>query len=349
MQGPSGFLNVLTIPVGATEYQERIVIDGVNGAVLVYANGLVVDYNIKIVQTAVIPASLTGSFANPTTAGNTVIAIPLALGPQATVPAVTAVTLGGSADNFVPQESKTTGTASNWFIAAAWTDSNCQGGQKTVAVTGTNGIEAPTSNYGLILLEVSGLVLSSAFDVGANNSGTGTALTSGTTATTTVPGELWISAFISSSNITTAPVAPWIPLAPATGAVSVAAYQVVSAEATASATAATTVSNPWAGFVFTLKGLFNAQTLPGALVASLSSRTFTDQFGNQVLADGAAGYAPTTATLVLGNGVSFYIGTPSNWGGALATIESGIVSSQAIVDVVAPGGLYVNGTKVTVP
>lgn len=39
MQGPSGYLSVLTIPPGATSTQARIVIDGVRGAIFVYQAG----------------------------------------------------------------------------------------------------------------------------------------------------------------------------------------------------------------------------------------------------------------------------------------------------------------------
>src|SRR5215469_1398670 len=39
MQGPMSVLNVLTIPPGATSTQQRLVIDGVRGAIFVYTNG----------------------------------------------------------------------------------------------------------------------------------------------------------------------------------------------------------------------------------------------------------------------------------------------------------------------
>jgi hypothetical protein len=39
VQGPNAVLNVITVPPGATQAQARVVIDGVRGAIFVYANG----------------------------------------------------------------------------------------------------------------------------------------------------------------------------------------------------------------------------------------------------------------------------------------------------------------------
>jgi hypothetical protein len=39
VQAPVALLTVMTIPPGATAVQERMVIDGIRGAIFVYANG----------------------------------------------------------------------------------------------------------------------------------------------------------------------------------------------------------------------------------------------------------------------------------------------------------------------
>lgn len=83
----------------------------------------------------------------------------------------------------------------------------------------------------------------------------------------------------------------------------------------------------------------------GQLTGSISPTVFNDEFGNEVLS-GTVGYDPTTASALVGVAVSFYLGTPSNWT-VQASIELGPGNNS--VEIVAPGGLYVNGTQVTVP
>src|ERR1044071_775301 len=145
---------------------------------------------------------------NPTGAGNC-LAVLISGWVSSGTPAVSAVKLGGAADNFAA----TGVSASNPTVPAvttAWLDLNCAGGQTSVTVTMSTG-----SAGAVTVIEFSGVATSSALDKSSaapNNTGA-TSWSSGATATTTVADEAWVglvTAQTGSTPTVTGPASPWV-------------------------------------------------------------------------------------------------------------------------------------------
>ena len=184
---------------------------------------------------------VTMTLGTPTTAGNCLVVCAANMG---TGHAVSGVTLGLSAGNFA----KAAGIVS----AEIWADDNCAGGQTSLAVTFSSDVDGAAA----VAYEVSGLAASGLVDKSSSDSGTGTANTSGSTATTTAASEIWVGLSNTAGTIT-GPSPPWINTdiidfdgsyndTLATG------YQIVSSTGTATY-ALTSVSTAWVSAVVTLR------------------------------------------------------------------------------------------------
>lgn len=130
------------------------------------------------------------SFSSNTTAGNCVVVVvcdKTGLG----VCSVSAVKLGGAADNFGSSAAVTGGGSSTGnVLTSIWVDPNCAGGQTAVAATVANSTSPVIFAY-----EISGLATSSVVDQTASSgTSTGSSFSSGSTATTSQANEIWIGA-----------------------------------------------------------------------------------------------------------------------------------------------------------
>lgn len=203
--------------------------------------------------------TLTITLDAPTTAGNGLVVILAASGTTSNPTSVTAVTLGGVADNF--SQISTFGGSSDAAIGAVWLDLNCAGGQTSVAITTTGG--SGTLAVMATVYEWSGLYPVSPFDQTANSVSSGsTSWTSTATPTTTQADELWIGAVfttVSSAGTITGPSSPWTNLAQVNQTQGsfedrwMSGYQVVAATGAATYNGTVSPSSQWIAKVVTLR------------------------------------------------------------------------------------------------
>ena len=211
--------------------------------------GTTVGTPIKVVQSAIIPNALSGSFTSPTTAGNCVIVAVVAFSGGA-APSVSGVTLGGVADNFAAVASGVNGAAT-FLLASCWADPNCAGGQTAVVVSGSN-LTVSTSS-GIILLEVSGLATGSVTDqTSTGNSNSSASWSSGTTATTAQAYEFWVGVN-ATANGATQPGSPWTQLVFPASVGEGMGYQIVTATGTATYAGTQSPAGQYGALVGTLK------------------------------------------------------------------------------------------------
>lgn len=278
-----------------------VVVTGSGQGVFVYNGTLPVVP--AIVQSKTIADATSGSFTNPTTAGNCVVAVINALGSTSgDVPSVSAVTLGGAEGNFAQAVSAVSAFSPDYNLSAIWADPDCAGGQTAVAVTGSN--ITNNANYGITILEVSGLATSSVVDQTSSDNGDSESWTSGTTAETTVAEELWVGAN-TQSGAGTQPGSPWTTFEYTSGFAIGGGYQVVSSNGTATYAGSQASSQAWAAAVATLAGAGGSTP---ALVASIASEAGTDQYGNAYLAGMTSYLAGSQAIQMNGSTLSFYFG-----------------------------------------
>ncbi len=163
---------------------------------------------ISVVQTAsnYDPPTGTCSFANPTTAGNCVVVFIFTYALSSQTITTTGITLGGSAGNFQQAVAlQTTPVSGDTEYLAAWFDPDTAGGQTAVIASVTNATwQGRYGGTGLILMELSGVASSSALDVTSKSAAgaTGTAANSGTTAGTSVAGEMALGAAVPAATFT---------------------------------------------------------------------------------------------------------------------------------------------------
>jgi hypothetical protein len=180
--------------------------------------------------------SLTLTLANPTAASGSCLVVCVAGQTTATTnPAVTGMTLGGSAGNFGSVFS--TGGSTDESNLAIWANPNCAGSQTSVVINFT-GVTGP--NYLASVLEASGLAStiaalldkSAASTTGAN----GTSWSTGSTATTSNANQLWVGAVATDGTTITGPSSPWTNIAQVTQGSSdfMSGYQVRSSVGAAS-------------------------------------------------------------------------------------------------------------------
>lgn len=192
---------------------------------------------ISIVQSKLITGANSGSFSSATTAGNTLLiayAGSAGSGSFAT-PGLTAVTLGGSNDNWAQQVNQNDGNSAS--CSEIWMDPACAGGQTTVAVSGNHLVAADAY---LLLLELSGMGPTPALDqhsVGPIKAGTQT-WTSNATPTTTSANEFVLGVTAhgpnSASDTLTGPGSPWTNASGFTwsNGSAIAGYQIVTSTGT---------------------------------------------------------------------------------------------------------------------
>ena len=162
---------------------------------------------ISVVQTAsnYDPPTGTCSFTNPTTAGNCVVVFIFTYALSGQTITTTGITLGGSAGNFQQAVAvQTRPVSGDTEYLAAWFDPDCAG-QTAVVASVTNATwQGKYTGTGLILMELSRVASSSALDVTSKSAAgaTGTAANSGTTARTSVAGEMALGAAVPAATFT---------------------------------------------------------------------------------------------------------------------------------------------------
>ncbi|MGD6749145.1 hypothetical protein [Streptomyces sp. BH105] len=192
---------------------------------------------------------------SPTSAGNGLIVLVAASGTSANPTSVSAMTLGGVADNF--SQISTFGSGTDTAIGATWLDLNCAGGQTAVSITASGG--SGTLAVMASVYEWSGLAASSVLDRTANSvSGGSTSWTSTATAATTQAAEVWVGVVFttqSGAGTITGPGGPWTNLAQVSQAQGSFDDRWISGYQQVAATYAGTVSpsSQWIAKVVTLK------------------------------------------------------------------------------------------------
>jgi hypothetical protein len=253
----------------------------------------------QVVQSVVIPNALSGSFSSSVTPGNCVVVV--INGFSTGTPSVSGVTLGGSAGNFEQAVSATSSLSGDEYFAGIWVDPDSAGGSANVVVTGAGGLSV-NANYGIILMEVSGLVSVSVVDQAAPATGNGTGWgTSGIIGETTVPNEIWIGA---NSQISTAtpPVFPWTNLRYSSTNAG-AGYRIVSGVGTPVYAGIQSVSGVWAAVTVTLKGITPSSSYEDALelgpAYSTSGSALSDALNADVLSDNGKWYGNAAGNLIM--------------------------------------------------
>ena len=205
---------------------------------------------ISVVHTTAVNNSSTTSITvtvPSTTAGNCLVVCLNAFTGGSTA-TISGITLGGSADNWA-QATAITSFAEQTLI---WVDPNCAGGQTSIHISGSN-LVVDSSNGGIVIYEVSGLALSAVVDQthtgGAN---TGTAWSSGTTATTSQASEIAIGSVGSDPGILAMPSGYTNTIN--TGSFSGAGYKILSTTGTQVFNGTQSASNIWSAAIVTLKG-----------------------------------------------------------------------------------------------
>ena len=196
-----------------------------------------------IVQTAH-AAGTSVSFGAGTSGGSCVTA---ALGDIGFVntPAVTAVTLGGSADNFAVLA---TATGTSHQMVTIWADPSCASAQTAVAVTETN-----SGHPSVIAYEISGIAATSPLDQSSTGAASsGTSWSSGTTGTTAQAAQAWIGAAVLPAT-PTGPSSPWANTTQANSSDQVIAGQQITASTGTATYSGTSAGAVWAAVVVTLK------------------------------------------------------------------------------------------------
>ena len=163
---------------------------------------------ITVVQTATNydPPSGTCTFSGPTTAGNCVVVFIFTYALASQTITTTGITLGGSAGNFAQAISvQTTPVSGDTDYLAAWYDPDCAGGQTAIVASVTNATwQGEFTGTGLIIMELAGVASSFPLDVTSASppGATGSVANSGTTAGTSVAGEMALGAAIDAETFT---------------------------------------------------------------------------------------------------------------------------------------------------
>lgn len=183
---------------------------------------------------------------------------------QTANPAVSSITLGGSADHW---RAAFTDPTSTFFGAAIWYDPQCTAGQTSVAVTCSGGAGANPAIY-VAVYEVAGVLV---FDGGSNgDSASATAWSSGGTPATQVAPEIAFGCAMATSAVPAVTgVGSWA--AQSTGAGTydqVAGYQMITARGASPSFAGTLPSGGYSAVI--------ASFLPGVLVNDSDSMSGND-------------------------------------------------------------------------
>lgn len=197
-------------------------------------------------------ATLAGAFTTATTAGNCVVVALGAFSASAATVSVSAMTLGGAAGNFASLiAAQSAAATADVLYAAIWADPSCAGGQTAISATVAGGSAEFSTAGGYAIYEISGLAATIAALPGVSSAGdaiTGTAVSSGTTATTASPGSLILGSLAVYGGMSAAGTG-YTNLAGTGGS---AGYLIPGVTGTYSYTC-TASSNPWASVIAELK------------------------------------------------------------------------------------------------
>ena len=244
-------------------------------APVTFAPGAPNTQQITIVQGPVLISAgsspFTGTFPNVTKAGNTIVVL---IGAYNTtnldVPSISNVLLNGAADHFFSAANAISGYvgAALYTLAAVWIDYNCAAGT-TVTISGLN---LTVNTDQIQIYEVAGLTTTNPVDKVATAVAAvgGTAWSSGATANTTQPNEIWFGIGQTGSAPVTGPVAPWVNTGPAAGALCSGGYQVVAAKGAATYAGTQSAADGWSAAVVTL--IAGAQIVGTAQVGPIHQR-----------------------------------------------------------------------------
>ena len=226
----------------------------------------------------------------------------------------------------------------NGETVAIYYAENIAGGANTVTVS-----ESVSNNtMRFAILEYSGLAASNSLDAAVAAQGTGTALNSGTAATT-IGGDLVLTALVTANGATYAPGSGFaseerVPAAPSTKLMVEDGIQAVAGPISATATLA--ASDNWGA------GLAAFKTASGVLPPSISSlNPVSGPVGTQVTIAGSNfGPSQGSSTVTFG-GVS--AGIAGSWSATniVATVPSGTTTGNVVVTV---SGVASNGVGFTV-
>ncbi|HSZ38461.1 MAG TPA: hypothetical protein VK817_00740 [Trebonia sp.] len=238
--------------------------------------------------------TLTLTLGSATTAGNCLVVVITTHNASTVNPAVSGVTIGGSADNFASLFA--TGGATDESISAFWTDPNCAGGQTSVVITFSS-VTSP--RYMASVYEFSGLAAtnaalldkSAASATGAN----GTSFSSTSTATTANAVELWVGLVSTDTTTVTGPASPWTNIAQVTPAGTasdfMSGYQIRSATGAAA----------YAG-TFSPSAFYNAAVVtlnPAGGTTASGALSVTGTAGAAAAAPSASGALAITGTVTV--------------------------------------------------
>lgn len=231
---------------------------------------------ISLVQsgsaTATSGSTVTVTLGAGTTAGNCLIVCAGTLQSSAN-PAVSGITLGGSAGNFAVAKKLNAAGIRN---CETWADPNCAGGQTSVVVSFSGG-SGSALRMNVWVMEWSGLATSSVTDAtSSGSSSSSSSFSSGSTGTLGQASELVVGADMGDSP--TGPGSPWTNL---TGLVSsggfLIGYQVVSAT-TALTYSGTDVNTFWSAVIASFKGA------GAASIAEIDTGAAADTITTQITA-----------------------------------------------------------------
>jgi hypothetical protein len=182
-------------------------------------------------------------------AGNTLVAVISTRGTSAN--RVSAISGGGVTWSRVSQGTNTSGATTE-----IWVGPNVSSGTTGIAITQASLISAA------VVIEYSGLLVPTSFDLAANNTGTNTAAVTGTTGTTSQPNELWIGGIGIRDGRRTL-IAPYgngftVVASPKSGSASgdsmiYALEKIVSTTGAASSGGTLSASDSWSGAIATFK------------------------------------------------------------------------------------------------
>jgi O-glycosyl hydrolase len=239
--------------------------------------------------------------------------------------------LGNTYHQAVQQSQSTGGTTAAIYYAM-----NISGGADNVTVA-----QSVSAHLNFAILEYSGIATTSALDVTASNTGTGTAVSSGS-ATTTANGDLLIGGLMASGAGFTFTAGTGYTIEEAVSAAPstflVAEDQVQTSAGSASATATVSASNPWAATFAAFKN-----SIPGGpAISSLSAISGNIGATFNIVGTGF-GSTQSTSTATL-NGSNLTVNT---WSATSinVTVPSGGLTGSVVVTV---GGVASNSLTFTV-
>jgi hypothetical protein len=286
--------------------------------------------------------TLTATLPGNTGSGNTLVACISMMGSTG-VRVPTGITLGGAADNWRAAYTDPTATG---FSGAIWYDPGCASGQTSVVLSSTAGSGTQTDIY-LTVYEITGLLV---FDKGINGdsaSSPAATWTSGATAGTWQPNEIFFATSAASTQIPVVTGAgSWTTQSTGAGTFDqIAGYQIVSATGTATYSGTFTASgNAYAAVVATF-GLQTAAVLhviPAApvvppvpaRVVSSATQSFTATAG---LAAGTGAAGAPAVGLTPGLATAAGVAQPVAQQGAagLASGNAAVVGASAGVNAAA--------------